>query len=393
MPGSSIPAAKLLAGNCNEYCRSRRDDGGRRRVPFAGDSFGRAPIIKFYIQIMDKNIIAIGYAIAAAAFYALNVPCSKMLLAHISPVFMAGLLYIGAGLGIGILYLFHIKHESQSERLCKKDFPYTLGMVLLDIAAPILLMFGVKYGTSSNASLLGNFEIVATTLIALFIFREKVSKRLWIAILFITTSSFILSFEKADGFNFSIGSIFVLGATICWGLENNCTRKISDKSTYQIVTIKGLCSGIGSIVVSLTTGEMNFATKYIPLALLLGFVAYGLSIFTYIRAQQYLGAAKTSAFYAFAPFIGVLFSVMLLNEKITLQYIVAFLVMIAGTIFVVYDTLVRSHAHMHQHVFTHTHGGITHTHIVTHSHLHNHVFSDAKHGHSHDIKDLEELCH
>ncbi|SHG28896.1 Permease of the drug/metabolite transporter (DMT) superfamily [Fibrobacter sp. UWCM] len=340
---------------------------------------------------MDKNVIAIVYAIAAAAFYALNVPCSKMLLAHISPVFMAGLLYIGAGLGIGILYLFHIKHEPQSERLCKKDFPYTLGMVLLDIAAPILLMFGVKYGTSSNASLLGNFEIVATTLVALFIFREKVSKRLWIAILFITLSSFILSFENADGFNFSIGSIFVLGATICWGLENNCTRKISDKSTYQIVTIKGLCSGIGSIVVSLTTGEMNFATKYIPLALLIGFVAYGLSIFTYIRAQKYLGAAKTSAFYAFAPFIGVLFSVVLLNEKITLQYIVAFLVMIAGTIFVVCDTLVRSHSHMHQHIFTHTHGGITHTHVVTHSHLHNHVFSDAKHSHSHNIKDLEKI--
>ena len=340
---------------------------------------------------MDKNVIAIGYAIAAAAFYALNVPCSKMLLAHISPVFMAGLLYIGAGLGIGILYLLHIKHEPQSERLCKKDFPYTLGMVLLDILAPILLMFGVKYGTSSNASLLGNFEIVATTLIALFIFREKVSTRLWIAILFITTSSFILSFENTDCFNFSVGSIFVLGATICWGLENNCTRKISDKSTYQIVTIKGLCSGIGSIVVSLVTSEMNFAAKYIPLALLLGFVAYGLSIFTYIRAQKYLGAAKTSAFYAFAPFIGVLFSVVLLNEKITLQYIVAFLVMIAGTIFVVYDTLVRSHSHMHQHIFTHTHGGITHTHVVTHSHLHNHVFSDAKHGHSHDIKDLEKI--
>ena len=136
---------------------------------------------------------------------------------------------------------------------------------------------------------------------------------------------------------------------------------------------------------------MHFAAKYIPLALLLGFVAYGLSIFTYIRAQKYLGAAKTSAFYAFAPFIGVLFSVVLLNEKITLQYIVAFLVMIAGTIFVVYDTLVRSHSHMHQHIFTHTHGGITHTHVVTHSHLHNHVFSDAKHGHSHDIKDLEKI--
>lgn len=293
---------------------------------------------------MDKNLIAVFYAIAAAAFYALNIPCSKMLLAQISPIFMAGLLYIGAGLGVGILYLFHIKHEPQSERLDRDDFPYTLGMVLLDIVAPILLMFGVKYGTSSNASLLGNFEIVATTLIALFIFRERVSLCLWLAILFITGSSFILSFENIQAFNFSIGSIFVLGATICWGLENNCTRKISDKSTYQIVTIKGLCSGLGSIAVSIATNEINFAVKYIPLALLLGFVAYGLSIFTYIRAQKYLGAAKTSAFYAIAPFIGVLFSILLLDEKITLQNTVAFLVMIIGTTFVVYDTLVRSHS-------------------------------------------------
>lgn len=292
---------------------------------------------------MNRNLIAIFYAIAAAAFYALNVPCSKMLLTHISPIFMAGLLYIGAGLGVGILYLFHIKHEPQSERLNWNDSAYTLGMVLLDIVAPILLMFGVKYGTSSNASLLGNFEIVATTLIALFIFKERVSLRLWLAILFITASSFILSFENTDNFNFSVGSVFVLGATICWGLENNCTRKISDKSTYQIVTIKGLCSGLGSIAVSIATNEINFAVKYIPLALLLGFVAYGLSIFTYIRAQKYLGAAKTSAFYAFAPFIGVLFSVVLLNEKITLQNTIAFLVMIIGTIFVVYDTLDRSH--------------------------------------------------
>ena len=293
---------------------------------------------------MKKKLIAIFYAIVAAAFYALNVPCSKILLGHVSPVFMAGLLYIGAGFGVGILYLFHIKHEPQSERLDRNDFPYTLGMVLLDIVAPILLMFGVKYGTSSNASLLGNFEIVATTLIAFFIFRERVSLCLWFAILFITASSFILSFENIQDFNFSIGSIFVLGATICWGLENNCTRKISDKSTYQIVTIKGLCSGLGSIAVSIATNEINFAVKYIPQALLLGFVAYGLSIFTYIRAQKYLGAAKTSAFYAIAPFIGVLFSILLLDEKITLQNTVAFLVMIIGTTFVVYDTLDRTHS-------------------------------------------------
>jgi len=127
------------------------------------------------------------------------------------------------------------------------------------------------------------------------IFKEKVTWRLWLAILFITASSIILSFENIEGLNFSIGSLFVLGATICWGLENNCTRRISNKSTYQIVTIKGLCSGFGSIIVALVSGKIGFALKYIPFALLLGFVAYGLSIFTYIRAQKYLGAAKTSA--------------------------------------------------------------------------------------------------
>ena len=196
---------------------------------------------------MNSKIIAIIYAIAAACFYALNVPCSKILLSELSPVFLAGLLYLGAGTGVGIMYLFHFKKEDKSERLNKSDLPYTIGMVLLDIIAPILLMLGVKYGTSGNASLLGNFEIVATTLIAMLIFKEKVTWWLWTAILLITASSIILTFESTDGMNFSVGSILVLGATLCCGLENNCTRKISEKSTYHIVTIKGMGSGIGSL--------------------------------------------------------------------------------------------------------------------------------------------------
>ena len=128
------------------------------------------------------SVIAIIYAIAAAAFYALNVPCSKILLSEISPVFLAGLLYIGAGVGVGFMYLFNFKKEEKTQRLNKSDLPYTVAMVVLDIIAPILLMLGVKYGTSENASLLGNFEIVATTLIAMLIFREKVTWRLWLAI-------------------------------------------------------------------------------------------------------------------------------------------------------------------------------------------------------------------
>ena len=287
----------------------------------------------------NEKAAAVCYAIAAAVFYALNVPCSKLLLERIAPTYMAAFLYLGAGAGVGIMYLFHHKHEAQTERLEKKDLPYTVGMVLLDIIAPILLMLGVKLGTSANASLLGNFEIAATTLIALFIFKEKISRKLWAAIGLITLSSIILSFGGEGSFTFSVGSLLVLGATACWGLENNCTRSISNKSTYQIVTIKGFGSGTGSLIVAVIIGEKLPEIKYILPAVILGFVAYGLSIFTYIRAQKTLGAAKTSAFYAIAPFIGAMLSFIFLCESLTITYMIAFVIMVLGTVFVVSDTL------------------------------------------------------
>lgn len=288
---------------------------------------------------MKEKATAVCYAIAAAMFYALNVPFSKLLLGKIAPTVMASLLYLGAGAGVGIMYLFHHKHESPSERLEKKDMPYTIGMVTLDIIAPILLMLGVKFGTSANASLLGNFEIVATTLIALLIFKEKVSRKLWVAIGLITLSSIILSFGGEGSFSFSSGSLLVLGATACWGLENNCTRSISAKSTYQIVTIKGFGSGTGSLIVAIVLGGKLPELQYILPAVLLGFVAYGLSIFTYIRAQKKLGAAKTSAYYAIAPFIGAMLSFIFLRESLTITYMIAFVIMVLGTVFVVSDTL------------------------------------------------------
>ncbi len=333
------------------------------------------------------------YALVAALFYAINVPCSKMLLENVAPTFMAAFLYIGAGIGVGIMYLFHEPKEEPSERLTRKDLPFTIGMVVLDIIAPILLMIGVNIGTSSNASLLGNFEIVATTVIALCIFKERVSGRLWAAIGFITLSSIILSFGGSGSFNFSVGSLFVLGATVCWGFENNCTRNISEKSTHQIVTIKGFFSGTGSLIVAIVLGEKFPEIQYILLALVLGFVAYGLSIFAYIKAQKTLGAAKTSAFYAVAPFIGAFLSFVLLKEPLTANYIIALLIMIIGTAFAVFDTLFHEHTHEHTHTFTHAHDGNAHTHTVTHSHAHNHFANEKKHTHKHDISELEYLLH
>lgn len=334
---------------------------------------------------------AIIYALAAAAFYAVNIPVSKILLRVVGPTMMAALMYLGAGIGIGIISLFGKKRRAQTEKLTKKDLPFVIGMILLDIAAPIFLMLGVSIGSSANASLLGNFEIVATTMIAMVFFGEIVSKRLWAAIALITLSSILLSFEGTDSFRFSYGSLFVLLAAVCWGFENNCTRNISSKSTYEIVVLKGVFSGLGSLLIAVVRQEAFPGLKYVMAALLLGFVAYGLSIFLYVRAQNILGAAKTSAYYAIAPFVGALFSFVLLREQLSWIYFAALLIMIAGSLLVVADTMLRHHAHEHLHTFTHTHDGTTHTHTVAHSHEHNHYSTDEKHGHHHSVKELERL--
>lgn len=216
------------------------------------------------------------------------------------------------------------------------------------------------------------------------LFKEKVSLHLWIAIGFITLSSIVLSFESADSFQLSLGSLFVLLATCCWGLENNCTRMISSKSTYEIVFLKGLFSGLGSFVIALVLHETFPALLYVLYALVLGFVAYGLSIFLYIRAQRDLGAAKTSAYYAVAPFIGAFLAFMVNGEQLTGTYFVGLLLMGIGTAFVIYDTLVQFHNHRHTHIIVHTHNGITHTHVLEHEHEHHHFVSDKNHKHRHD---------
>ena len=265
-------------------------------------------------------------------------------------------------------------------------------MIVLDIIAPIFLMLGISYGSSANASLLGNFEIVSTTVIALFVFKETVTIRLWAAIALITLSSILLSLEGVDSFKFSYGSIFVLAATVCWGFENNCTRNISSKNTYEIVTLKGIFSGLGALTIALIKREIIPGFGYAMSALMLGFIAYGLSIFLYVRAQKTLGAAKTSAYYAIAPFVGAILSFAFLHEQLSWMYLVALIVMIVGSVLVVTDTLIGHHTHLHKHTFTHAHDGTTHTHTVTHSHNHNHYMTDNDHGHRHSLKELEKLA-
>ena len=284
-------------------------------------------------SIKSKEKTAIFIAILAAALYALNSPLSKLLLSTVSSTVMAGLLYLGAGVGLLIVRIIqkgmHI--ENKEKRLEREDLPYTVAMVLLDIAAPIFLMIGLAHTTAENASLLNNFEIVATSMIALLIFNEKVSKRLWIAIILVTISSIILSVEDAGSLQFSAGSIFVLLACVCWGFENNCTRKLSEKDPLQIVVVKGFGSGLGALAIAFVIGEHLPEFRYMISAMLVGFVAYGLSIFFYIHAQRFLGAAKTSTYYAVAPFIGVGLSLLIFQEIPPISFWVALVIMAAGT--------------------------------------------------------------
>jgi len=282
---------------------------------------------------MKKNLsTGIFLAILAAALYAVNSPLSKILLDYMPPTLMAGFLYLGAGVGMGVIWIIRKMGDgnNKEEALTKRELPHTVAMIVLDIAAPIFLLLGLYGTTAANASLLNNFEIVATALIALLFFREKISPRLWMGIGFVTVSCAILSFEDITSFSFSGGSLFVLLAAVCWGLENNCTRKLSSKDPLQIVLLKGIFSGTGSVVIGLCLGERLGSVWSVLAVLGVGFVAYGLSIFFYVYAQRLLGAARTSAYYAVAPFIGTALSLVIFCELPRIMFFVALGAMAVG---------------------------------------------------------------
>ena len=280
----------------------------------------------------NKLTYGIFLAILAEALYAVNSPFSKLLLDYMPSTLMAGFLYVGAGLGMGVIALIRKgkKIQATEKSITKAELPHTIAMIVLDIAAPIFLLIGLDNTTAANASLLNNFEIVATAIIALMIFKEKISPRLWAGIFFVVLSCALLSFEDISSLKFSAGSLFVLLAAVCWGFENNCTRRLSSKDPLQIVLLKGIFSGLGSIIIGLCIGE-RLANLWSVFAVLgVGFVAYGLSIFFYVYAQRILGAARTSAYYAVAPFIGTLLSLVIFREMPKVTYFISLAAMAVG---------------------------------------------------------------
>ncbi len=271
-------------------------------------------------------------AVIAVALYAVGTPFSKLLLGYLPPMMMAAFLYLGAGIGMSAAGIIHggKGYFHRELRFSRQERPYIAGMIGLDILAPIFMMLGLKSTLASNASLLNNFEIVTTSLVASWVFHEPIRKKLWVAIALIVLASIMLSLQDHGSLTFSSGSVLILLACVCWGWENNCTRMLSGRKPSIVVIVKGFGAGLGALLVACVAKEQIGSIILAPLAMLLGFVSYGLSIYCYVYAQRFLGAARTSAYYAIAPFLGVLFSWLILRETPDTVFATALCVMLAG---------------------------------------------------------------
>jgi len=307
---------------------------------------------------------------------------------------MAALLYLGAGLGMlpAVLLGSRAQRDQREARITRRDLPYVAGMIALDIAAPVLMMFGLQSAAPATAALLNNFEIAATAMIALLFFREAVGRRMGLAIALLTLGTVILSVQDVTALTFSPGALLILLACVCWGLENNCTRMLSLKNPLQIVAVKGIGAGSGALLIAWLQGAKVPSLVPVLLALLLGLVAYGLSIWLYILAQRQLGAARTSAYYAFAPFLGSALSFAIFSQGPGLSFFLALPAMLLGAYLAAFEKHSHMHRHeaaMHEHRHNHDDGHHNHVHVPPakgeHSHAHTHEETSHKHPHTPDM--------
>jgi drug/metabolite transporter (DMT)-like permease len=349
---------------------------------------------------MKANIGFIFQALLAALFFGASAPISKLLLGDVPPVLMAAFLYLGSGTGIALVKLSQRLISHQTEAGIKApDVKWLTGAIISGgILAPIILMISLQNTPASTASLLLNFEGVGTTLIALFFFRESISRRALGAIFVITLASIFLSTNFEGGFAFSLGALGVILACVLWGVDNNFTRNISAKDPLTIVAWKGLVAGTFSLLLGLALGQRLPALPSILSILLLGFISYGLSTMLFIYSMRGLGAARTSALYGTAPLAGVLLSFIIFRDPLTLLFIFAAALMAAGALLLANEEHAHFHIHMpvvheHRHTWTdefHKHEEADGTTGKSHSHEHEHPRTEHEHGHMPDIHHRHE---
>ncbi len=312
------------------------------------------------------NLIPILQAILAAALFGASVPISKLLLGKIDPIPMASFLYLGSGIGLFFFRSFQgKKHNSYEAKVTKSDVLWIIGAILAGgILAPIVLMFSLKNAPASTASLLLNFEGVATTVIAVVAFKEAVGERIWSAVILITMASILLSWDSLGQWGLSIGAVGVISACVLWGIDNNFIRNVSAKDPLSIVMIKGLSAGTFSLILSLVLGYSFPSIGFALRAMILGCFSYGLSIVLFIRAMRELGSTRTSALFGTAPFVGTILSVIIFKESLNSLFFLSIPIMIIGTVLL----LKEEHGHLHEHKpFVHEH---KHSHDSHHTHPH-----------------------
>ena len=251
-------------------------------------------------------------AILSALFFSLNVPVSKFLLQTISPYWLASLLYFGAGLGM-LLFRFFGKRKVDSKIEIRHQIKWFALMIFLDILAPTLFLIGVNTTDGVVVGLLSNTELIFTLVVALIVFKEKLSPTLWLSLSLIFIGVFLSNIPDGS-FQFQIGQLWILFAMALWGLENNVSRKLSFGNPLNVVMIKGLATGIGTMIVSVVLLETIPSIVDIIIALFAGFVIYGGSLIFYVFSQRTLGAARVQMIQSFAPLAGGLLAFLFFNE-------------------------------------------------------------------------------
>jgi drug/metabolite transporter (DMT)-like permease len=335
-------------------------------------------------------------ALAAAVLFGASTPFAKLLLAEISPLMLAGLLYLGGGCGLALSLLARGPGARPREApLAGRDWGWLAGAILSGgVVAPVLLLWGLAGSGAAATSLLLNFEAVITAFIAAVLFREAVGARVWFGALVMLAGGFALAYDPAAPLALSAHSLAIVGACIGWAVDNNLTRKVAAADPVVITTVKGLAAGSFNLALGLALGGQLPALGAAFGAAALGFVAYGLSLVLYTRALRHLGAARTAAHFSASPFIGALLAVPLLGEPVTGGLIVAAVLMAIATWLVLTERHAHEHAHERQ---AHSH---PHVHDEHHQHahrgdegpephVHEHVHEPMRHAHPH----LPDLHH
>lgn len=317
---------------------------------------------------LSKGIVS---ALVAAALFGASTPFAKVLVGEMSPLLLAGLLYTGSGVGLAIaLVLRHLMNPGVTRHelaLPRGGELVWLGAAILvgGVLAPVLLMVGLASSDASVTALLLNLESVFTACVAWFVFRENFDRRIMIGMALIVVGGLALAWTPHD-FVVSRGALFVVGACLCWAIDNNLTRKVSASDATAIACAKGLIAGIVNMTIAVVTGAAMPPFSMSLAAATVGLVGYGLSLTLFVLALRELGAARTGAYFSVAPFFGAALAIVLNREALTWQLIIAGVLMAIG----VWLHITERHRHFHTHRRD------------EHSHAHVH---DAHHRHSHDF--------